>query len=168
MTFNPITGARLRLEISRLRAQGMTQEQVADELKVHRNTVAYHDKRSLMEMNEQDVVTRVEWRDKHLAELHDLKEKLQAHFDDGRVPLKVWDRLLAALAFESKLVGSSAPERVEVSAVKGPGYELLEHSHGLTSGQLEEVYAFMDSLPRAKTLIDLSGFVEQKQLEEGR
>lgn len=164
-----IEGSRLQSEITRLRSQGLTQQQVADELGVSRVTVNIRERKSIEMANSEDIVSRSEWRDELLSKLEQLEAECQAHKKEGKaLSVKAIDRMLTIIALQAKLTGAFAPDRLQVSTVKGPGYELLEHSHGLTPGQLEQVYEFMDALPRVKTLIDLSGFVEQKQLEDGK
>ena len=80
----------------------------------------------------------------------------------------------------SSLLGLNAPAKslavVTNSAEQtGRSFDLLRHSHGLTDTQLLEVYAFMDSLPKQKPVIDSSYWPtpmeeddeKPKQLTEG-
>lgn len=61
---------------------------------------------------------------------------------------------LAALGFS----GTSAKNLLAVQNNVGDGVnvEFLKHSHGLSESQLDDVFAFMDSLPRAPIEIDAS------------
>jgi hypothetical protein len=85
--------------------------------------------------------------------------------------LQVFDRIV-------RLEGLDAPSKSQSTNLTltdntGVTFDFLKHSHGLSESQLSEVFAFMDSLPRAKPVIDASYFPdasyqdEPKQLQEG-
>jgi hypothetical protein len=136
-------------------ADGAKVGEAAETLGVHRNTVSFH-KRGLGELASDSVQ---EYRAAQLIELSELKAQLVSPAISAAKKVEL---ALAIIDREIDLLGTKAPSRsisarIDASAT-GVQYEFLEHSHGLTRPQLDEVFRFMDSLPRQKADIDLSGF----------
>jgi hypothetical protein len=75
---------------------------------------------------------------------------------EGTIPPDVANALTRIRSEVAKLLGLNAPERsitAHVTANTAVQYRFLEHSHGLSPDQIEEVFKFMDALPRRKVSI---------------
>ncbi len=71
---------------------------------------------------------------------------------EGTIPADVANAITRIRSEVAKLLGLNAPERritahVDASTTQVQ-YRFLEHSHGLSAEQIEEVFRFMDALPR--------------------
>jgi len=75
----------------------------------------------------------------------------------GAIPADVGNTLLRVRGEVAKLFGLNEPERKITAHIDATNttvqYRFLEHSHGLTAEQVEEVFKFMDSLPRRRVAI---------------
>jgi hypothetical protein len=73
---------------------------------------------------------------------------------------------LQILDREMDLLGTKAPSKsvtAHITNNTAVQYRFLEHAHGLSEGQVEEVFRFMDALPR-RTVSIADCFVNQKAL----
>jgi len=108
-----------------------------------------------------------EFRQKQLALLSELSEQAK---NPNIKPDRRIELLLSILDREIRLTGTEAPSKSIIGHVSGNTtvqYRFLEHSHGLNEQQIEEVFAFMDSLPRRKVSIADCFPNQRPQLEAG-
>ena len=147
----------IRDKVAEKLVEGKGVGEAAGELGVHRNSVSYH-KRALTE-DMSDAVQ--EYRAEVLLKLAEIEALVSDpsvdRIDKAKVLLDVVKQLRA-------IHGTDAPTRSIQARVEaggtGPQYEFLERAYGLTRPQLDEVFRFMDSLPRQAADIDMSGFEE--------
>lgn len=114
-----------------------------------------------------DAMNNEAFREYQLNELWQLREQLSnpAIKPDRRIELA-----LAILDRQIRLAGTEAASKSIVAHVRentAVQYRFLEHSHGLSAEQIEEVFSFMDSLPRPKKMSIADLFpTQQPQLAE--
>jgi predicted HTH transcriptional regulator len=163
-----LLGAEQLAEIRRLVAEGKTNKEIAEILGVCTKTVERKITKIMNELAGKNVSQVQLWRDELIEELYDARLEVEASREPGKpLSAKLVNTLLGIIALDAKLKGAFAPERsitahVEVNTTVQ--YQFLEHAHGLSQEQIEEVFRFMDSLPRKQTTIDLTGFAEPKAL----
>ena len=141
------------------------QKEIAAQLGVDRTTV-YRSLKPLVEkMRETNPEKFIEGR---LAQ-KEVYELMERALIEGKIPpdvARAWQSIRDSI---SRLMGYDAPSKsitAHVTANTSVQYRFLEHSHGLSADQIEEVFKFMDALPRRKVTIDMSGF-GPPQLTEG-
>jgi AcrR family transcriptional regulator len=129
---------------------GMTPTQIAAETGIPRPTVYAHlqkIRKTLREATQQDALA---WRKAQLEELAAMRDVLSdAKLSPGR---KV-ELMLSVLDREIKLTGSAAESKAVIAHVTTSDDPTIrkfkKHSSGLTDEQLESVWQFMSTLPRA-------------------
>ena len=107
------------------------------------------------------------YRQKQLAELEGLRAELK---NDKIKPDRRIDLALSILDREIRLLGTEAPSKAIVGHVRENTTiqnRFLEHAYGLSELQINEVFAFMDSLPRHKVSIADCFPKQVPQLEAG-
>jgi len=75
---------------------------------------------------------------------------------EGTIPPDVANALTRIRSEVAKLLGLNAPEKritATITANTAVQYRFLEHAHGLSADQIENVFKFMDALPRVKVSI---------------
>ena len=149
----------VKAKVAESLASGKGVIETAQDLGLHRNTVSHHKKDvgSDIRLRFKDAVD--EYRADVVLKLAEI-EALVAdpsvdRVDKAKVLLDVVKQLRAIHGTDAPT--RSVTARIDASAT-GVQYEFLEHSHGLTRPQLDDVFRFMDSLPRQRADIDLSGF----------
>jgi len=159
---------QLRAEVRRRMAADEDDQTIATAVGISRRQVLRHRKVIMGQLQTENLDRVSQWREEHIETFEDLILEIRANCEPGKpMPLKAIDRLLHLLQLDMRLKGTAAPERsiqahVEVNTTVQ--YQFLEHSHGLDPQQLQEVFRFMDSLPRRKVSIDLTGFNEPRIL----
>lgn len=152
-------GAKTQVEVTKLRAEGLTQIAVAAELGIHRHTVAKFEKRSMENLLQHDAEQRLLWREEHVRELESLRVEIESRRKASQpLSLTSIDRMLAILRLDISLKGTDAPSRSIVGHLSGnlgstnPTNEryldLMKYCCDLTDPQLEEVVKFAKSLSR--------------------
>lgn len=74
--------------------------------------------------------------------------------------------VLAALGFSGTAAKNLFAIQNNAGEMTGVTVEFLKHSHGLSDTQIEEVFAFMDALPRAPIVVDASYFPPTEEEEQ--
>lgn len=145
-----------------LLAEGKTQSEAAEILRVENYPAdlrtVQRDVQSLRGQWGKENMTQFEqWRDEHIAELQELREKLE----DPSIEAK--DKIALALAIireDSRIKGTAAPSKsitanvnADVDPAKLVGYrEFLYHTRHLTEDDIRRlVYPFCDQLPPSET-----------------
>jgi hypothetical protein len=128
-------------------------EEFADSLGISRTTLW----RDLMTLQTQYVEgSREDIRAYKAAQLQALYA-LEDHIAAGTIETDVGNSLLKVREAIARLLGLNEPDRkltVNVDVTNtSVQYQFLEHSHGLKADQLQEVFKFMDGLPRTSVTI---------------
>jgi transcriptional regulator with XRE-family HTH domain len=140
------------VEVTKLRAEGRTQVEVAAELGIHRNTVGKLEKKSMEELISTDQINRAEYQKRIVAKLESILEEIELHRKSGKpLGLSAIDRQIHASLALAKLTGASAPSRAVVGHVSAEvDLRFKKATSGLTVDQMEQVYGFAAGLPREK------------------
>jgi hypothetical protein len=123
------------------------QKKMADQLGVHRTTIYRNLKPLVEQMRETNPEKFIEGR---LAQ-KEVYELMERALIEGKIPADVaraWQSIRDSI---SRLMGYDAPSKslhVSVAANTAVQYRFLEHSHGLSAEQIEDVFRLMDALPR--------------------
>ena len=82
---------------------------------------------------------------------YDALIRIESATAEGSIEPDVANALVRIRDSVARLLGLNAPEKritAHVAANTAVQYRFLEHSHGLSADQIEEVFRFMDALPR--------------------
>jgi DNA-binding CsgD family transcriptional regulator len=117
-TKEKIDTTRAQVEVTKLRAEGKTQVEVAAELGIHRNTVGKLEKKSMEELISTDQINRAEYQKRIVAKLENILDEIELHRKSGKpLSLAAIDRQIHASLALAKLTGASAPSRAVVGHV---------------------------------------------------
>jgi hypothetical protein len=102
---------------------------------------------------------------------YDALMRIESATAEGSIPPEVANALIRIRDSVARLLGLNAPERRITAHLDASNtqvqYRFLEHSHGLSADQIEEVFRFMDTLPRSKVTIADCFPQQTPQLTEG-
>jgi DNA-binding CsgD family transcriptional regulator len=171
-TKEKIATTRTQVEVTKLRADGLTQIEVAAELGIHRNTVGKLEKKSMQELISTDQINRAEYQKRIVAKLESILDEIELHRKSGEpLSLSAIDRQIHASLALAKLTGASAPSRAVVGHVSenvtGRDLRLRKVTHDLDENQFESVVAFAKDISREKPPITIEQFVVKHQLTPG-
>lgn len=155
-TKEKIDTTRTQVEVTKLRAEGKTQVEVAAELGIHRNTVGKYEKRSMEELIKTDQINRAEYQKRIVAKLESILDEIELHRKSGKpLPLAAIDRQIHASLALAKLTGASAPSRAISATIKAPDdphwWPFKKATAGLDDDQFFSVLTFAESIPRKVT-----------------
>jgi hypothetical protein len=148
-----------RLAAERL-TKGATKKEIRQELGVCRQTLAKY-------LEGLDI----DWAALNAPAVAPLKKKMVEQLlqmaDDviaGVVPTRLADTWRGLMSdIREMLPGMNAPTTSVTAHVDATNttvqYRFLERSHGLSAEQIEQVFRFMDTIPRAEVIIDMTGFM---------
>jgi len=153
-TKEKIATTRTQVEVTKLRAEGRTQIEVAAELGIHRNTVGKYEKRSMEELIKTDQIKRAEYQKRIVAKLESILDEIELHRKSGKpLSLAAIDRQIHASLALAKLTGASAPSRAVIGHISslditGRDLQLRKVTHDLDDDQFHSVVEFASALPR--------------------
>jgi hypothetical protein len=149
------TGSNSKAEVAKntlaavnLRAAGASQQNAAAELGVCRQTVGKYLRDCDIDWASLNAVALAPIKKKLIEELLAMADAVLA----GEYPEKKVETWRGLMSDFAKVAGLNAPTtsitaHVDASSTQVQ-YRFLEHSHGLSADQIEEVFRFMDALPR--------------------
>lgn len=151
-----IKAAERTSEALQLINEGVGVSEVARRIGVNRKTLY----RNLRKITDQRTAANADTyealRERHAAELQAMVDGI---FRSDLSDAEMFETFRKYKADIARLLGINRERATANTAVQvnvGESTEFLRHSHGLTEEQLTQVFAYMDSLPRAPLVIDAS------------
>jgi DNA-binding CsgD family transcriptional regulator len=157
---------RTQVKVTKLRAEGLTQIEVAAELGIHRNTVGKLEKKSMQELISTDQINRAEYQKRIVAKLESILDEIELHRKSGKpLSLAAIDRQIHASLALAKLTGASAPSRAVVGHVSANlltdrDMAIRKAVHGLDDEQFQTVVEFAKGISRVKPPMTDAEFME--------
>ena len=152
-----------------LAGKGKSQVQIAQELGVSQVAICKSLKELRRTMSAATARDFEVYRKGQLAILESIEDALL----ENKVAPDVAREWRAIRSDIARLLGLNAPDRsvsvnVATPADSGLTVEFLRRAHGLSDADMNKVFAFMETLPKQKPVIDASYFPEdEKQLGDG-
>ena len=147
---------------------GMPVTHVARELGVNRKTLYRNLKKLETEVDSANAEALEQRRERHEAELRTMIDFLlnSPEMSDSEVVghFRMYQADIAKLVGINK-ERAGAQVAVQVNEGAGLAFEFLKHSHGISEADMQKVFAFMDSLPREKPVVDASYFPQPELTE---
>src|ERR1700691_3570929 len=171
-TKEKMDSTRTQGEVTKLRAEGRTQIEVAAELGIHRNTVGKLEKKSMQELISTDQINRAEYQKRIVAKLESILDEIELHRKSGKpLSLSAIDRQIHASLALAKLTGASAPSRAVIGHISenvtGRDLQMRKAVYGLDDDQFATVVEFAAGISREKPPMTIEQFVAKHQLTSG-